>query len=311
VIEVEVEIDQLQSRLAPIGAVGLRRLTGGASSLSYAATATFDGVARQVVVKVAPAGLKPVRNRDVLRQARLLRALTGNDVSVPAVLWEDGGEPPDVPPLFVMSFVEGVSLEPLFDEDGDDDVLVVSARMLEASRVLARLHALDPATLGLEDVPASGPTDEVARWSRALETVDQSLVRGWQVVADRLLATEPAAVASTIVHGDFRLGNMLASGATISAVIDWEIWSIGDPRVDLGWYISRFGREVRDIEWFRALASATWQGRCRRYCNAPLKSLPEHQLSATSAFRARAMWSDTAGSEMRPSLSTDDEVTGT
>ena len=67
------------------------------------------------MVKVAPPGLPPVLNRDVLRQARVIRALHGTAVPVPDVLWEDAGDPPDVPPLFVMAFVEGASLEPLFD----------------------------------------------------------------------------------------------------------------------------------------------------------------------------------------------------
>ena len=64
---------------------------------------------RRIVVKVAPPGLAPVRNRDVLRQARLLRALAGVDgVCVPQVLLEDAGSPP----FFVMDFVEGESYEP-------------------------------------------------------------------------------------------------------------------------------------------------------------------------------------------------------
>jgi aminoglycoside phosphotransferase (APT) family kinase protein len=98
-------------------------------------------------------------------------------------------------------------------------------------------------------------------------------------------------MAPTVVHGDFRLGNLLAVGARINAVIDWEIWSIGDPRIDAGWFLincdpdtyqrvpdptgvappiaeltqiyqHELGREVRDLAWFTALAcfksAATW-----------------------------------------------------
>ena len=82
-------------------------------------------------------GVPPVLNRDVLRQARLLRALQGTAVPVPEVLWEDAGDPPDEPPLFVMSFVEGTSLEPLFDRHGDDPEAVVAERMRDAARTLA------------------------------------------------------------------------------------------------------------------------------------------------------------------------------
>jgi aminoglycoside phosphotransferase (APT) family kinase protein len=289
--KIEVDINVLQQRLVGIRAVDLRPLAGGASSLSYVASATIDGSVRRVVVKVAPAGLPPIRNRDVLRQARLLRRLQSTVVPVPEVVWEDPGAPPDVPPLFAMSFVEGTSVEPLFDDAVDDDPAIVADRMEEAARVLAALHGLEPQTIGLGDEPIVGVTEEVARWTRLLETVDPALAPGWQDVAESLLAEQPPAMAPAVVHGDFRLGNLLADGPTVTAVIDWEIWSVGDPRVDLGWflinadpatyrrrtpytgllpapsvlastYAERVGREVPALAWFQALAclksTATW-----------------------------------------------------
>jgi aminoglycoside phosphotransferase (APT) family kinase protein len=126
--------------LTPIGVGALRPLPGGASSLTYAGVLSGGD---RVVVKVAPAGLEPVRNRDVLRQATVLRLLGPTAVPVPEVLWTDGGDPPDVPPLFVMTFVEGVSLEPLFDLDGNDDEAVVAARMRNAARTMGELHAVE------------------------------------------------------------------------------------------------------------------------------------------------------------------------
>jgi aminoglycoside phosphotransferase (APT) family kinase protein len=93
------------------------------------------------------------------------------------------------------------------------------------------------------------------------------------------------------VHGDFRLGNLMATGSSINAIIDWEIWSVGDPRIDAGWFLincdpdtyrrvpglaamvppvaelaeiyqDELGREVSDLAWFSALAcfksAATW-----------------------------------------------------
>lgn len=280
--EIEVDVNVLQARLAPLGATAVRRLAGGASSLTYlAATPAGD-----VVVKVAPAGLAPVRNRDVLRQARLLRALHGTGVPVPEVLLEDPGDPPEHPPLFAMTFVPGTSLEPLFDRDGTDDPAVVGARLRDAARVLAELHRVGPRTIGLGDEQVVAPADEVGRWSRLLETVDPALAPGWEAVASALLDAAPAPLAPAVVHGDFRLGNLLAQGPRITAVIDWEIWSVGDPRVDLGWFLvnadpdtyrrgtayagvlptpeellGAYG-EVPEVGWFRALAcfksTATW-----------------------------------------------------
>jgi aminoglycoside phosphotransferase (APT) family kinase protein len=163
--------------------------------------------------------------------------------------------------------------------------------MTNAARALAALHALRPASLGLGPEPVVTLGEELDRWCKPLETVDQSLVVGWQEVASTLRAAEPGAVASAIVHGDFRLGNLLAVGTEVTAIIDWEIWAIGDPRVDLGWFLANadpktyrrrtryvdalptrdelvaaytatLGSDVPDLAWFQALAcfksTATW-----------------------------------------------------
>jgi aminoglycoside phosphotransferase (APT) family kinase protein len=284
----ELHLQALAARLDPAGVTDVRPLAGGASSLTYAGRLGE----RPVVVKVAPPGVAPVRNHDVLRQARLLRALTPTPVPVPEVLWEDAGRPPEVPPLFVMSFVAGESVEPLFDLVGPVvDEGTMAARMVAAVRTMALLHRVDFGSAGLEGEPVVSSDDEIDRWCRVLETVDPELVPGWPDVADAIRSSAPAPLAPALVHGDFRLGNLLAEGDRITAVVDWEIWSVGDPRVDLGWfllnrdpgtyrrptryvaslpppaelvssYAEAVGRDVSSLDWFVALASfksaATW-----------------------------------------------------
>jgi aminoglycoside phosphotransferase (APT) family kinase protein len=285
----EIYVSDIEERLAPLGVTGVRRLTGGASSLTFLGTVAAEG--RRVVVKIAPPGVAPTLSRDVLRQARLMKALHDHAVAVPEVLWEDGGDPPEVPPLFVMSFVDGTSLEPLYDLDGDEDEAVVAERMGNAARELAALHAIHPAVVGLGDEPCVGLEEEVDRWCRLLETVDPALAPGWEAVAAALLKSEVATVQDAVVHGDFRLGNLLADGVDITAIIDWEIWAVGDPRIDVGWflvnadpatyrrgtrhaaslpspaeladvYAGALGRPVPDLGVFQALAcfksTATW-----------------------------------------------------
>jgi aminoglycoside phosphotransferase (APT) family kinase protein len=106
-----------------------------------------------------------------------------------------------------------------------------------------------------------------------------------------LHSSVPAARAPAVVHGDVRLGNLLATGDRITSVIDWEIWSVGDPRVDAGWFLinadpATYGRPtpyvgltptpaeladvyagalesaVPELDWFQGLAcfksAATW-----------------------------------------------------
>jgi len=213
----------------------LSRLPGGLSSLTYRAV---DDRGTAVVVKVAPPGLAPVRNRDVLRQARVLTALEEvPGVAVPAVLGTDAGTPPEIPPLFVMEFAPGESYEPRHTEaDSRPPAEQVRARGRAGARMLAALHAAAPADLGLNE-PAFTTEAEVERWRAAFGSVE--LAPGVTGRADevhrRLTASLPRPAEPAVLHGDWRLGNMQADAETIRAVIDWEIWSVGDPRTDLAW----------------------------------------------------------------------------
>jgi aminoglycoside phosphotransferase (APT) family kinase protein len=261
----------------------LRPFLTGASSLTYDATLE-DGTMDRAVVKVAPPGLAPVRNRDVLRQARLLDILaTVVGIEVPEVLACDDGAPPEVPPLFVMTLVAGDDLEPLHDVDAPvAPAADVESRSLMALRMLAALQAVDPGAVGLGDEPVGTIVDELDRWEKAFGTIDDELRAGADETVAMLRRHVPEQDRPVIVHGDWRLGNMLSVGPSIRAVIDWEIWSIGDPRFDLAWmlmmndrrhprartagegvpsverllqeYEQAKGSPVADFAWFAALA---------------------------------------------------------
>jgi aminoglycoside phosphotransferase (APT) family kinase protein len=213
-------------------------LPGGVSSLTFAARleAPGDQRDRRVVVKVAPPGLAPVRNRDVLRQARLLRALTGVEgVRVPEVLLEDAG----TPPFFVMDFVAGESYEPkLSVSDAPPAAEVVDARARAAVQMLARLQLVDPAAIGLTDEPVMGIAEELDRWQRLYATVPEEHHHAQAELYRRLAQSIPEPLDPRILHGDYRIGNMQFAGRELGAIIDWEIWSLGDPRHDLAWLLT-------------------------------------------------------------------------
>jgi aminoglycoside phosphotransferase (APT) family kinase protein len=270
-------------------AVRVEPLTGGASSLTL--TVTFEGVSdehRKSVLKVAPPGLPPVRNRDVLRQGTLMRALHGRPgVRVPRVLFDDAGEPPEVPPFLAMEWVPGECVEPVLTAlDARDPQRFgdVSERAFAAARMLAAIHALEPSAIGLGDEPVVSLGEEIDRWSRALDTVSEDLRGNCKEVAVVLHDTMPAPLPPVVNHGDYRLGNTLCVGGEVRAVIDWEIWSVGDPRVDATWltylcddqkhpaapdshspsgmpttdellaaYIDERDSPLPDLDWFKAL----------------------------------------------------------
>jgi aminoglycoside phosphotransferase (APT) family kinase protein len=217
----------------------LQRLPSGVSSLTFMAPVE-DAPHDRLIVKVAPPGLEPVRNRDVLRQGRILAALGSVEgVRVPELLGADPGNSVDEPQLIVMQFVPGISYEPLLDAPGEipppvEDILGCGE---QAARMLAALQDVRPADIGLGNEPVSALDAEVERWRRAFATcpLEPALAMAVDTCHARLVATLPRALPPVVVHGDWRLGNMQCQGADVMAVIDWEICSIGDPRLDLAW----------------------------------------------------------------------------
>lgn len=260
-------------------------LAGGTSSLTYVATLAGapDGHER-VVLKVAPPGLEPVRNRDVLRQARLMQVLAGvPGVRAPQVLFSDKGAPTAHQPFLAMELVPGQCVEPVLVPRGTVPAGHVRARALDAARMLAHLHRVDPKRTALAVEPVVTLGAEIDRWARAFTTVPEDLRAGCETVEERLRATVPAAMMPVFTHGDYRLGNTLCDGDSVNAVIDWEIWALGDPRVDITWltfftdearhpasvsaeptgmpgkaelidaYQEARGEPLRDMAWFEAL----------------------------------------------------------
>ena len=221
-------------------------LAGGTSSLTYMATlAGIPGGHERVVLKVAPPGLEPVRNRDVLRQARLMQVLAGvQGVRVPKVLFCDKGEPTARQPFVAMELVPGDCVEPVLVPRGTVPVGQVRARALDVARMLAHLHRVDPKRTALAVEPVVTLGAEIDRWTRAFTTVPEDLRTGYEAVADRLHATMPSAMMPVFTHGDYRLGNTLCAGDSVNSIIDWEIWALGDPRVDLTW-LTFFTDEAR------------------------------------------------------------------
>jgi aminoglycoside phosphotransferase (APT) family kinase protein len=111
-------------------------------------------------------------------------------------------------------------------------------------------------------------------------------------VAAALRASEPPALPGAVVHGDFRLGNLLSTGSQVTSVIDWEIWSVGDPRVDLGWFLVNADPQTyrRATRYARALPSP---GKlAERYAATLGREVPAlHWFQALACFKSTATWS--------------------
>jgi aminoglycoside phosphotransferase (APT) family kinase protein len=212
-------------------ASGLVPMVGGHSGLTYRVSvgeASF-------VVKAVPPGQRPIGRHDMLRQARILQALAGTDVPVPVVRATEEPADGEGQAWFAMDLVPGESLEPVLD-DPEVEPSLAASRMRRAAEVLPRLHAVPLTQLPVDGEPLS-PADELARWVRTMNAVPSELAPRADELRERLEAGVPDAIEPVLVHGDYRLGNILSQGEEPAALIDWEIWSPGDPRVELGWFL--------------------------------------------------------------------------
>lgn len=269
----------------------LRTLPGGHSGLTYSIAA---GPA-SYVVKAVPPGQRPVGRNDVLRQAEVLRALTGSPVPVPSVVAVDEREPA----WFAMEFVDGEAVEPVLDEHRLDPGLC-RTRMLALAGVLRDLHgSKTEVTSELLD-----PMGELERWGRTMRAVPENLRPGAEELLSRLASAVPDGMPPTLTHGDFRLGNVLCRGERPAAVVDWEIWALGDPRIDLGWFLL-FADHRNFLNWgvrYRACPP-------RRSCSPPTRTAaPNSPTSPGSvpwpAPRWPRSWATTCADTARASTTT-------
>jgi aminoglycoside phosphotransferase (APT) family kinase protein len=286
---------------SPVGP--LETVPGGHSGLTYAVKVGD----RRLVVKAVPPAERPVGRNDMLRQARILRALHGSAVPVPEVVAVDEEQPA----WFAMAYVTGEAVEPVLDDPAPEPGLA-RRRMLAIASVLRSLHEVD----ALDLAPPRDPADELHQWSRLMHAVPAELRPGAEELLALLGARIPEALPPVLVHGDFRLGNVLCQGERVGAVVDWEIWGVGDPRVDLGWFLlftdhrnfpalghpvpglptegellDAYGPALPAMDWFRALGrmkmAAIMGHNLRRHREGRIHDPDQERLPPTIAAMIR------------------------
>jgi aminoglycoside phosphotransferase (APT) family kinase protein len=213
------------------GPLSASLITGGKSNLTYVVT---DG-SRDVVVRRPPLGHVLATAHDMGREHRIMSALAGSPVPVPAMLAMC--DDPDVigAPFYVMERVAGTAynraaqLEPL----GADRTRRITERMVDT---LVDLHAVDYHAVGLGDFgrPEGYLTRQVSRWKKQLVASTSRELPGMDDLVAQLDHGVPESGVGTIVHGDFRLDNLLMDDEDrVAAVLDWEMSTLGDPLADV------------------------------------------------------------------------------
>ena len=231
----------------------MRRLAGGASRELWAFDAALPGGGvERLVLRGDPPG-HPVHSsrRD---EFAVLAAAHAAGLPVPRVRWCE--EDPAVlgAPFFVMDFVAGETLARRLLRDAE----YAPARAAlpgQLAAALAAIHALDPRAPALAFLPrppadATPAAAELARHEQLYRAVTLDPHPALELALRWLAAAPPAPHAETLVHGDFRIGNVIFGPEGLRAVLDWELAHVGDPLEDLGWLCVRawrFGADAQPV----------------------------------------------------------------
>lgn len=211
------------------GKLTATQIQGGRSNLTYFLA---DERGQRWVLRRPPLGHVMATAHDVAREVKLLRALHGA-VPVPAVIGL--AEDEDGVPFYVMEEVAGRVIRTARDaEDLSAATRAECGRTL--MRELAAFHDLDPAEVGLADLGRGTEylRRQVALWQRMGDEYRTDPFVEADAARDRLLARAPAQEHIVLVHGDYRLDNVIVDEqGHLEAILDWELCTRGDPYVDL------------------------------------------------------------------------------
>ena len=227
--------------------LAFERISGGRSNLTYAVA---DVAGRRWALRRPPLGRRLASAHDMAREHRIISALQETEVPVPPIVGLCEDESVNGAPFYVMDFVEGPILrsrkeaERSFDEAQRGPI---GERVVDT---LVSIHAIDPDGVGLGELGRK--QDYVARqlhrWQGQWE---KSKTRELPLIDDvhqRLSERIPEQGAATIVHGDYRLDNMILTEAgEVAAVVDWELCTLGDPLADVGMLIVYWSEEGDEL----------------------------------------------------------------
>jgi aminoglycoside phosphotransferase (APT) family kinase protein len=227
--------------------LAFERIAGGHSNLTYGVA---DAAGRRFALRRPPLGRRLASAHDMAREHRIISALQGTPVPVPSVVGLCTDESVNGAPFYVMDFVTGPVLRSrreAIDEFDEAQRRAIGERVVDT---LVAIHAVDPDEVGLGDLAKR--EDYVARqlhrWHGQWEKSKTREVPIVDEIHARLSGRIPDQGPATIVHGDYRLDNViLGSSGEIEAVVDWELCTLGDPLADVGLLIVYWSEEGDEV----------------------------------------------------------------
>ncbi len=233
------------------GEIELTPLAGGQSNPTFKMTA--DG--QEWVLRKKPPGALLASAHAVDREFRVMKALANTDVPVPDMIALCMDESVIGSAFYIMSFAKGrVFMDPTLPGLSNTERELIYA---ELRRVAAAIHSLRPSDVGLADFgrPEGYLKRQIERWSKQYRASETEHIASMEQLMHWLPAHLPERESTGLVHGDFRIDNVIfhPTEPRAIAVIDWELSTLGDPLVDfayhcMSWYLT--SSEFRGIKDF-------------------------------------------------------------
>jgi aminoglycoside phosphotransferase (APT) family kinase protein len=230
----------------------VHRLSGGSQNELFAVARGGE----EMVLRRPPKVAAPNRLATLAREHRLLRALHDADADVPHARYKGGTDDPDVlgAPFYLMEKVDGWSVVQTegWPAPFDTDLEARAGLAVELVDGIARLARVDWRAAGLEGFgrPDGFHDRQVDRWLDFLARYRFRDLPGLDAAADWLRRHRPRVYEPGIMHGDYQFANVMyrhGSPARLAAIIDWEMATVGDPLLDLGWALIGWPPEGDDL----------------------------------------------------------------
>jgi aminoglycoside phosphotransferase (APT) family kinase protein len=219
-----------------------RFLSGGTQNVIYELRRGEE----QCVIRMPPADAPPDRDKGILREWRIIEALDGTEVPHTKAV----GVCPDPSvlgrPFYLMGFVDGWSPMELdqrrWPEPFDADLKAREGLSYQLAEGIALLSKVDWKAKGLSDLgrPDGFHERQVDRWTSFFERIKGREIDGLDVATDWLRAHKPLDFIPGLMHGDYQFANVMyrhGAPAQLAAIVDWEMGTVGDPKLDLAWMV--------------------------------------------------------------------------
>ena len=261
-------------------------IAGGHSNLTYAVTDQHD---RRFVLRRPPLGHVLESAHDMGREHKIISALAGSAVPVATTIGLCTDVAVNDAPFYVMDYVAGPVLHDaeVSAQVSSSERATLGAHVID---VLAELHQLDPDAVGLGDLGRKEAylQRQLKRWSKQWQATETHKVPAMDESTRLLAERMPEQIGASIVHGDYRLGNMIVGDGQVQAVLDWELCTLGDALADVGYLLNNWvapGEGEEDVTPTSVGGFCSREDLAERYTQRTGRD-----LSAINYYRAFSHW---------------------